>query len=69
MSTLTVSAMPRTFFLNDTPLPDPSPTMSVEQVRDVLTVAYPEIATASLKTETSGSTVRHIFTRSIGTKG
>jgi len=38
----------REFFYNGTRVPDPAPNLTVEQVRELLTPSYPEIATASL---------------------
>jgi PRTRC genetic system protein C len=71
MSSLTVAALPREFVYNNgTPIPDPNPNMSVEQVRDTLTAAYPEIATASLEgPEDTGTALRYKFSRAIGSKG
>jgi PRTRC genetic system protein C len=69
MATLTVTALPREFYFNGTRIPEPSPDLSVEQVRDVLTTTYPEIATAKLEgPEDTGTAMRHTFTRAIGTK-
>lgn len=52
------------------PLPDPGPDLTVDQVRDLLTPAYPEIATASVTgPEDTGSALRYTFSRAIGTKG
>ncbi len=46
MSSLTVKALHREFFYNGTRIPDPAPNLTVEQVRELLTPSYPEIATA-----------------------
>jgi PRTRC genetic system protein C len=48
MSSLTVKALHREFFYNGIRIPDPAPNLTVEQVRELLTPSYPEIATASL---------------------
>jgi len=41
-----------------------------EQVRDLLTPTYPEIATATLTgPEDTGTTLRYTFNRAIGSKG
>ena len=48
MSSLTVKALHREFFYNGTRIPDPAPNLTVEQVRELLTPSYPEIATATL---------------------
>ena len=70
MSSLTVKALHREFFYNGTRIPDPAPTLTVEQVREILTPTCPEIATASLVgPEDSGSALRYTFSRAIGSKG
>jgi PRTRC genetic system protein C len=54
----------------ETWFPDPAPQMSVEQVRDLLTPTYPEIATATLTgPEDTGTALRYTFCRAIGSKG
>jgi PRTRC genetic system protein C len=56
MSNLKAEALVREFLYNGIRIPDPGPDLSVEQVRDLLTPNYPEIATASLSgPEASGS--------------
>lgn len=47
MSNLKVEALAREFHYNGIRIPDPGPDLTVEQVRDLLTPNYPEIATAS----------------------
>ena len=70
MASLTVSALRREFVYNGTVIPDPNPSMSPEQVRDILVTAYPEIATAALSgPEVKGDATRYIFSRAIGSKG
>lgn len=70
MSTLKAEAMVREFHYNGIRIPDPSPDLSVDQVRDLLTPQYPEIATASVSgPEVTGSRLRYTFNRAIGTKG
>jgi PRTRC genetic system protein C len=70
MATLKAEILPREFYLSGTRIPDPSPQMSVEQVRDLLTPTYPEIATATLTgPEDTGATLRYTFSRAIGSKG
>ncbi|MGA7524060.1 MAG: PRTRC system protein C [Acidobacteriaceae bacterium] len=70
MSTLKVEALQREFFYNGTRIPDPSPNLSVEQVRELLTPTWPEIATATLDgPEDTGSVFRYTFNRAIGSKG
>jgi PRTRC genetic system protein C len=51
-------------------IPDPAPQMSVDQVRELLTPSYPEIATATLTgPEDTGTSLRYSFSRAIGSKG
>jgi PRTRC genetic system protein C len=70
MSGLKVEALPREFFYNGTRIPDPAPNLSIEQVRELLTPSWPEIATATLSgPEDSGNALRYTFNRAIGSKG
>lgn len=70
MSTLKAEALVREFHYNGIRIPDPGPDLSVEQVRDLLTPNYPEIATASVTgPEATGAALRYTFSRAIGTKG
>ena len=70
MSSLKVETLEREFFYNGTRIPDPAPTLSLEQVRELLTPTWPEIATATLDgPEDTGSTLRYTFNRAIGSKG
>lgn len=70
MSSLKVEALHREFFYNGVRIPDPGPELTVEQVRDLLTPNYPEIATASVSGPEATSTVlRYTFSRAIGSKG
>jgi PRTRC genetic system protein C len=70
MSNLKAEALLREFHYNGVRIPDPGPQLTVEQVRDLLTPNYPEIATASVSgPEATGSVLRYTFSRAIGTKG
>jgi PRTRC genetic system protein C len=70
MSPLRVETLHREFLYNGTRIPDPAPNMSVEQVRELLTPSYPEIATATLEgPEDTGTALRYSFSRAIGSKG
>jgi PRTRC genetic system protein C len=70
MSTLKVTPLNREFVLNGTRIPDPAPTLSVEQVREMLTPSFPEFATATLTgPEDTGTAMRYTFSRAIGSKG
>ena len=67
---LQTRAMEREFYYNGVRIPDPGPGMTVEQVRDLLTPTYPEMATASLSgPEDMGDVLRYTFNRAIGSKG
>jgi len=70
MSKLQAQVLLREFNYNGVRIPDPAPQMSVEQVRDLLTPTYPEVATATLTgPEDTGTTLRYTFNRAIGSKG
>jgi len=70
MSTLKAEALVREFYYNGLRIPDPGSELSVEQIRDLLTPNYPEIATAALTgPEVTGSALRYTFSRAIGSKG
>jgi PRTRC genetic system protein C len=70
MSKLQAEVLLREFNYNGVRIPDPAPQMSVEQVRDLLTPQFPEIATATLTgPEDTGTTLRYTFSRAIGSKG
>ena len=65
-----VAAMARVFVFNGAKLPDPNPTMSVEDVRAFYAAQFPEIATAALNgPEAVGDKMRYTFERAIGSKG
>jgi PRTRC genetic system protein C len=70
MAKLQAEVLLREFNYNGVRIPDPAPQMSVEQVRDLLTPQFPEIATATLTgPEDTGTTLRYTFSRAIGSKG
>jgi len=70
MAKLEAQVLLREFNYNGVRIPDPAPQMSVEQVRDLLTPQFPEIATATLTgPEDTGTTLRYTFNRAIGSKG
>ena len=67
---LQASTLPREFFYNGSRIPDPDPKMEIEQVRELLTPSYPEIATATMTgPEDTGTALRYTFSRAIGSKG
>ena len=60
----------RIFEFNGVRLPDISPTLSPEEIRDLYAHQYPDIATASITgPEAIGDKLRYQFTRAIGSKG
>jgi PRTRC genetic system protein C len=60
----------REFAYNGIKLPDPNPEMSLEQVREVYSPAYPELTTAAIEgPEVTGETVVYRFVRAVGAKG
>jgi len=70
MAKLEAQVLLREFNYNGVRIPDPAPQMSVEQVRDLLTPQFPEIATATLTgPEDTGTTLRYTFSPAIGSKG
>jgi PRTRC genetic system protein C len=70
MGQLKAEAMLREFQYNGIRIPDPGPDLTVDQVRDLLTPQFPEVATASVSgAEVAGSVLRYTFSRAIGTKG
>ena len=63
-------AMKRQFSFAGLKLPDPDPRMSVDEVRGVLALQYPEIATATVTgPEAIGEALKYTFERAIGSKG
>ena len=70
MANLKAEILLREFQYNGVHIPDPAPQMTVDQVRDLLTPTYPEIATAALTgPEDTGTALRYTFSRAIGSKG
>jgi PRTRC genetic system protein C len=64
MASLKAEALVREFHYNGIRIPDPGPELAVDQVRDLLTPNYPEIATASVSgPEATGSVLRYTFSR------
>ena len=62
--------MRREFSFGGLKFPDPNPLMTIEDVRGVLAMQYPEIATAAVTgPEAVGDTMKYTFERAIGSKG
>lgn len=65
-----VHRLEREFLYNGVKLPETSPTMTAEQVRDTYVYLYPEIATAAIEgPETTDGKLIYKFVRAIGAKG
>ena len=67
---LTATAATRCFNFNGVDLPDPAPTMTTEEVRDLYSATYPELTTATIEgPEVRGNRMVYSFRRAAGTKG
>lgn len=67
---LVVAKMTRLFLFNGIRLPDPNPTMNVDDVKAMYAAQYPELATAIVNgPEAVGDKMRYTFDRAIGSKG
>jgi len=63
-------AMRREFSFQGIKLRDPDSRMNVEDVRGILSMQYPEIATAAISgPEAVGDTMKYTFERAIDSKG
>ena len=49
--------------------PDPDPAATIDQIQNMMSQYYPDMATATCKTEKRGADTLHIFTKRVGTKG
>ncbi len=67
---LTITKMTRLFQFNGIRLPDPNPSMPVDEVKALYAGQYPELATAVVNgPEAVGDKMRYTFERAIGSKG
>ena len=67
---ITVQRMTRVFEFGGMRLPDPNPSFSIEQVRDMYVNTYPDLATAVVEgPETAHGTMKYQFVRAVGAKG
>ncbi|SEK12818.1 PRTRC system protein C [Paraburkholderia diazotrophica] len=67
---ITVTRLAREFLYNGVTLPDPGPTFSPEEVRDIYSGQYPELTTASVDgPDVSGDVASYKFVRAAGAKG
>ena len=70
MSRLKAQPMIRTFSYNGLTLPDIDVNRTPEQIRDLYSATYPEIATAVIEgPEAVDGVLRYKLTRAVGTKG
>lgn len=67
--TIQVQPMERIFKFNGVRLPDPNLQLDIEGVRDVYASQYPELASASVRTETVKDRLLVTFEKVIGHKG
>jgi PRTRC genetic system protein C len=64
------NVMSRSFTYNGVKLPDPDPRMTPDEVKNIYSNQYPELATAAISgPEASGDHLQYSFVRAIGTKG
>jgi len=60
----------REFSYNGLRLADPNPNLTVEEVRNLYAISYPEITTAAIEgPEAVGNKLIYRLTRAIGSKG
>ncbi len=65
-----VDVLQRSFRYQGISLPDPDPSMTVEQVRDMYVACYPELATAAVEGPSPvDDRMEYTFTRAVGAKG
>lgn len=65
-----INQLKRVFKYNGVTLPDPSPDMTPDEVRDLYSATYAELATASVdEPETKGNQLVYLFRKAVGTKG
>lgn len=69
-NTIDVNPLTRVFTYNGLTLPDPSPDMTPEQVRDIYSATYAEIGTAAIDgPKFEGNRMVFEFTRAVRDKG
>ena len=65
-----VTSLAREFSYNSVSLPDPSPSLSLEQVRDVYSASFPEIVSAAIEgPERKNGKLLYVFRKAAGAKG
>lgn len=66
---ISVHKIERVFKYNGRTFPDPNPNIEPEQVRGVLSMEYPEIASAGIDIEMRGERMVVTFQKVLGSKG
>lgn len=67
---ISVQALPRQFWFNNVPLPDPGTEFTPDEVRDVYSAQYPDISTAIIDgPDVHEDHITYKFVRNVGTKG
>lgn len=67
---ITIEKIVRKFSFNGVELPDPSPNLSIEDVRNTLALTHPAIANAAIEDPVKkGNVHTYKFVASVGTKG
>lgn len=61
--------MPRIFIYDNREFPDPDPGLSVEEVKNLMTDFFPELANAEAQEKKEGDKTFVEFKRRVGTKG
>ncbi|MHB0991692.1 MAG: PRTRC system protein C [Burkholderiales bacterium] len=68
--TIQVTSFERSFSYNGVSLPDPGAALTLEQVRDVYSAAFPEIVSASIEgPEQKNGKLLYVFRKAVGSKG
>ncbi len=61
--------MPRIFVYDNREFPDPDPSLSAEEVKNVIADFFPELANAEIQETKDGDNTFVEFRRRVGTKG
>ena len=70
MKKLKIQQLARKFAFKSLELPDPNPSLTPEQVKQVYSQQYPELTNASIEGPvTEGTTQKFTFTPVLGSKG
>jgi PRTRC genetic system protein C len=67
---LQTTAAVRSFSYNGAELPDPNPSLSLEEVKGIFSAAYPELTNATIDgPNVKGDRLQYTFVRTAGAKG